>query len=809
MDGRIWICGPALPAMDREVPLCQRSCRPDRIKTSGGAGRRTWLGMDRRLRTTRWQRLLPPQSCPVEALSARIGIGAGTLERWRAEALARAADNKGNVPSRWTASGTIVRSAFPYLAWEGRICGALGPFGVDVIAPYILKENWFPVKNPKTPRSSKARRRVKLNIFQKLVWLFQFSWFIIKRRVTARVPLSARRPIQLSAQQHIQRGDFHLAYGRNALGMHAYLKAYEASPDDMSLRRQIGVTAFLTGDYSDAEFWFASITQYRSLLLQRLGINIEDFPYRILDRSWMLAIGHVAFIDTYIKATKLGWYPEKITILAYDINSLPPGWPLLRFFGKYITLVAVEGNPDTTIDSLLFDQVREQEPEQSLDALRASAIRQAIARAKSMVPRQSVDAPSQTSRSDPAETSPSRFPEMSPSGSPEASGSGPIEMSSGGPVTIPYDRTQQGIIQIPLQVPRTSTEPEKLVPYNVPISWRGLYTGNSRINRLPGGIYIETSRSASPKEPELRTYDQRQRSIIRSALSVDFWSGPDSTGRTRWFAPWAAAVETAWKASGRSALYGLEPGEREAFRRLMAQAYDLPEDAWYVLLHVREPGFHAGWHKKHPGTRNADIGTYDSVIDFVLSRGGWVVRGGDPTMKPIHPRERVIDYANGAFRSPEIDVLLCADCAYFVGTNSGYSVLPPVFGKRCALTNWSPIGIPNWYLDDIYIPKLIRDKRQERYLTFQEMYSSFAGWSQFERDFKRTDLTIEDNSPDDLLDAVMELHAEVFDEPRDQTAEDEARLQRFNEIALANGGYIGSRMSSNFLRSHADLLGQN
>ena len=36
-------------------PLCQRSCRPDRIKTSGGAGRRTWLGMDRRLRTTRWR----------------------------------------------------------------------------------------------------------------------------------------------------------------------------------------------------------------------------------------------------------------------------------------------------------------------------------------------------------------------------------------------------------------------------------------------------------------------------------------------------------------------------------------------------------------------------------------------------------------------------------------------------------------------------------------------------------------------------------------------------------------------------------
>ncbi len=36
-------------------------------------------------------RLLPPQSSPVETVSAGIGIGVGTLERWRAEALATAA----------------------------------------------------------------------------------------------------------------------------------------------------------------------------------------------------------------------------------------------------------------------------------------------------------------------------------------------------------------------------------------------------------------------------------------------------------------------------------------------------------------------------------------------------------------------------------------------------------------------------------------------------------------------------------------------------------------------------------------------
>ncbi|MSP02599.1 MAG: TIGR04372 family glycosyltransferase [Acetobacteraceae bacterium] len=497
-------------------------------------------------------------------------------------------------------------------------------------------------------------------------------------------------------------GNYHLAYGRNAFAMQAYLKASVAAPSDMSLRQHIGVTSFLTGDYVGAEAWFSSIAHYRTFVSQEL--KLEEIPYRILDHTWMLAIGHVAFIDTYIKATKLGWYPEKKTLLAYNAANPPSGWPLLRFFAKHITVLAANGDPTAAIDKLLFPERR------------------------------------------------------------------PIVQS-------------EQLAQLAQLVKLAQT------------------TAAARTGEMAQSVL-----ATPPYIPEEPRPDTQQRDAMRRALSQDFWSGPDGSGRIRWFGPWGAAVEAAWKESGRPALFGLDADERNAFRRLMAQSHKLPEDAWYVLLHVREPGFHGRWHKAHPGTRNAEIGTYDKIIDFVVSRGGWVVRGGDPAMQPIPRREKVIDYATSDLRSPEIDVLLCADCAYFAGTNSGYSVLPPVFGKRCALTNWSPIAIPNWYPDDIYIPKLVRDTKQNRYLTFQEMYSSFAGWSQFQRDFDRTDLRVEDNSPDDLLDAVMELHAEVFDEARGQTAEDEARLQRFNEIVLANGGYIGSRMSSRFLRRHADLL---
>jgi putative glycosyltransferase (TIGR04372 family) len=426
------------------------------------------------------------------------------------------------------------------------------------------------------------------------------------------------------------------------------------------LREQIGITEFLSRLYPEAEATFASADHQKPF--EQIRWNVADAQNVVLDKTWLIAIGHVAFLDTYIKSVKLGWAPQKTPLLAYSMKNPPAGWPLFKFFSEHINIIPTDINVDEEIDY-----------------------------------------------------------------------------------------------------------------------------------QLAGG------RDAALEHLTIR--DRR-----RAALSRPFWYGSDGHGRVRWYGPLGAEVEAAWKAGGRPALFSLSDEERKIFRRRMAQIYGLPEEAWFVLLHVREPGFHSGWHKFHAGTRNADIESYWQVIDFVVSQGGWVVRGGDPSMTPLAPRERVIDYAVSEHRSAEIDIYLCAECAYFVGTNSGFSVIPPVFGKRCALTNWSPIGIPNWYLDDIYIPKLIRKVSENRYLTFGEMYTSFTGWSQFARDYEGTDFVVEDNSAEDLRDAAAELHAEVFRLPTDIFAEDHDRLLRFNKISLAHGGYVGSRMGFRFMKKYGELI---
>ncbi|WP_315763377.1 TIGR04372 family glycosyltransferase [Bradyrhizobium sp. SZCCHNS2005] len=467
-------------------------------------------------------------------------------------------------------------------------------------------------------------------------------------------------PQRLSYEALEALGSMALGIGRNRLALEAFRRALGHKPNNPVLLDQIGITEFLTGLYPEAEISFSFADFQRQL--DRQYLNADDHSYAVVDRTWLAAIGHVAFLDTYIKACQLGWYTAKKSLLVYNAANPPTGWPLFKFFAKHIEIVPTDRKVDEEVEAILFK-----------------------------------------------------------------------------------DRPQ-----------------------------------------------------ASP----------RIRERTRVAVTRPFWSGPDADGRIRWFGPLGAAVEAAWKKEGKSALFSLSNDERSKFRQMMVQLYGLPVDAWFVLLHVREPGFHSNWHAYHAGTRNADIKSYDQVIDFVLGKGGWVIRGGDASMSVMEPRERVIDYATGPHKHPALDIYLCADCSYFIGTNSGFSVIPPVFGKRCGLTNWSPIAIPNWYLDDLYIPKLVRKVSENRYLRFEEMYASFTGWSQFARDFANSDYVIEDNGAEDLRELAEELHNEVFGVAGALDADDRARLQRFNEIATANGSYVGSRMGARFLKKYAYLLDQ-
>ena len=109
----------------------------------------------------------------------------------------------------------------------------------------------------------------------------------------------------------------------------------------------------------------------------------------------------------------------------------------------------------------------------------------------------------------------------------------------------------------------------------------------------------------------------------------------------------------------------------------------LPDDAWYVCLHVRESGFH----KDNMVERNATIANYVDAIREITAREGWVVRMGDPTMTRLPPMSKVIDYPFTASKSYAMDLYLISECRFYIGMQSGIYDVAMLLQRPMIITN--------------------------------------------------------------------------------------------------------------------------
>lgn len=286
-------------------------------------------------------------------------------------------------------------------------------------------------------------------------------------------------------------------------------------------------------------------------------------------------------------------------------------------------------------------------------------------------------------------------------------------------------------------------------------------------------------------------------------LQDEFWSLRLGPRNVHMFSHAGAIVQREWDQRGLGPLLRLNDSQERIGAEELSKVGIDPK-RWFVCLHVREPGFHKSWHKSHPGTRNANVITYLRAARSIVERGGQVIRMGDPSMKRLPSIEGVFDYAHSAIKSEFMDVYLCAKARLFIGTNSGLGLVPPIFGVPCALTNWSPIALPQWYTKDRFIPKLIYSRKLGRHLSFEEMFSSAAGWQQFERYFEEAGLDVIDNTPEEIDELVCEmLDLEEGREP--ETDVERGALSLLTGLATSYGSYIGAKIGKKFLKRWGDL----
>ena len=290
-------------------------------------------------------------------------------------------------------------------------------------------------------------------------------------------------------------------------------------------------------------------------------------------------------------------------------------------------------------------------------------------------------------------------------------------------------------------------------------------------------------------------------------LLKDEFSGatfPDGTTRC-WYLSAGALIQRQWESEKRPPLLALPEAEAQRGKACLGRL-GLPQDAWYVCLHVREAGFWQHLDNQNPNTRDANIDTYLPAIRSITARGGWVIRMGDPSMKPLPPMEHVVDYAHSPSKSEWLDVFLLASCRFFLGLNSGPAFIPPIFGVPCALTNWSPIAIPSWYGKDIWIPKLFWSKKERRHLALDEISSAGLSHQDYRQQYESRGVALQDNTAEEINELVLEMLDRLAGGIV-YTPEDEDRQARFAQLMEALGGHTGARLGRDFLRRNAWLLG--
>lgn len=289
-----------------------------------------------------------------------------------------------------------------------------------------------------------------------------------------------------------------------------------------------------------------------------------------------------------------------------------------------------------------------------------------------------------------------------------------------------------------------------------------------------------------------------------NSLAYDFLAPRLTDGST---APlWKIAAKTyrRWYASGHRSLLSISPDVQRRARSALLSV-GIPQDAWFVALHVREAKSNAHHASLHD-ILNADISDYIPAIEEIVSRGGWVIRIGDPTMTPLPPLANVLDYCHCQIRADWMDIYLLAKCRFLLGTSSGPAYVPPIYGVPSVLTNWWPPAQKPWHPQDIFIPKRVR-VGEKRVLTLAQSLEEPFGYCNSLSYLKtEKDAVVENNSPEDILGAVVEMFDQINRAAID-SEQDIAFRDRADQIYQSFDIHGMSRFSRDFLRRNQTFLG--
>lgn len=195
---------------------------------------------------------------------------------------------------------------------------------------------------------------------------------------------------------------------------------------------------------------------------------------------------------------------------------------------------------------------------------------------------------------------------------------------------------------------------------------------------------------------------------------------------------------------------------------------------WFVCLHARESSSMGDTTAEY---RNQEIGNYLLAIEYITSLGGYVIRMGDPSMKPLPSMRNVVDYAHSPYRSSFADLYLSTGARFFIGCTSGLRVLPVFFETPIVNVNIYPLSPLDMSEKSLTIFKHVYSVKEGRNFTLREILEEPTLYFRFhDVEYCDAGLRIVENTPIEILCAVQEMLGFLSKDPEFTTWTPEQNL---------------------------------
>lgn len=246
----------------------------------------------------------------------------------------------------------------------------------------------------------------------------------------------------------------------------------------------------------------------------------------------------------------------------------------------------------------------------------------------------------------------------------------------------------------------------------------------------------------------------------------------------------------------------------------------IPAGSRFVCLIVRDGAYlkhqFKGWDFNYHDYRDSDIKNYKLMAKSLADRGFYVIRMGAVVRSPMEVNdERIIDYATNGMRTDFMDIYLGAKCSFCISVGTGFDAIPLIFRRPIAYVNMVPIGYLFTFSNKfIAICKHYIDLDRGCEMTFKEIIASGAAYFLNSSEFKRKNIGLSENTPEEIHDLAMEMAdrldgywcPQVVDEHLQSKFWEIFPLYAKDEKGVPLHGKIFSRYGAAFLRNHRGWL---